>query len=300
MFGNITVNKTSGEVMLNNSIAVNGILTTTNGDVDLNGNNITLGSSAIVNETAGNTIKGSGIITGTTMLNAPSAVDAFGLGATITSAEDLGSTVISRGHTKQTVGSDSSILRYFEITPTTNAGLNATLVFEYDGSELYGLVDSSLCLCRSTDGGSFWEKMGGTVDTAAKTVTLSSIDAFSRWTLVSSDALTGVEEPRKETTNSIIPKVYALSQNYPNPFNPTTSISFDLPKQSHVILKIFDIIGREVATLMDEDFSAGKYTKTWNASSFSSGVYFCRIDARQTTGSRGEIFVSTKKLLLVK
>jgi hypothetical protein len=298
--GNLLINKTSGNAVLNNNITVNGNLTVTEGDIDLNGSTIALGDSAMVSETVGNTIKGNGTITGTIKLNAPSAVNAFGLGATITSTADLGTTVIIRGHTRQSITSDSSILRYYVINPEVNTGLNATLVFKYDDSELAGLIDSTLCLYSSIDDGISWLKMNGTVSITSKTVTLDSIDEFSMWTLSSQSAMTGVEEPRKETTNSIIPKVYALSQNYPNPFNPTTSISFDLPKQSHVILKIFDIIGREVATLMDEDFSAGKYTKTWNASSFSSGVYFCRIDARQTTGSGGEIFVSTKKLLLVK
>jgi hypothetical protein len=296
--GNLLINKTSGDVVLNNNIAVNGNLNITGGDVDLNGNTIALGNTAMVNETAGNTVKGNGIITGTINLNAPSAVNAFGLGAIISSTVDIGNTVIIRGHTKQSVSGDSSILRYYEINPEVNSGLNATLVFQYDDSELSGLVDSTLCLYRSIDDGISWLKMEGIFSPASKTVTLDSVDEFSMWTLSSLSAITtGVGG---QTTNSTIPKEYSLTQNYPNPFNPITSISFDIPKQSHVVLKIYDIIGREITTLVHGDFSAGRYIRTWNASSFSSGVYFYRIDARETIGNRDGKYTSTRKLLLVK
>jgi hypothetical protein len=142
--------------------------------------------------------------------------------------------------------------------------------------------------------------MNGTVSTSSKTVTLDSINEFSMWTLGLQSAMTSVEEHGIKTMNNTIPNEYALLQNYPNPFNPVTSISFDIPKKSHIVLKIFDIIGREVTTLENGEFSAGKYVKTWNASSFSSGVYFYRIDAHQITGSGNERFVSTRKLILIK
>jgi hypothetical protein len=76
-----------------------------------------------------------------------------------------------------------------------------------------------------------------------------------------------------------IPTDYSLSQNYPNPFNPTTSIRFALPKNERVSLKVYDVLGREEATLVDEEMPAGTYTVTWNASQAASGVYFYRIEA---------------------
>jgi hypothetical protein len=300
--GNLFINKTSGDLVLSNNISVNGALTVTGGDVDLNGNSIALGSTALVIESVGNTIKGNGIITGTIYLNAPSAVNAFGLGAIISSTVNMGNTVIIRGHTKLLVSTDSSIVRYYEINPEVNSGLNATLVFHYDDSELGRLVDSTLCLYRSTDDGFSWSNMGGDFLPASKTVTLDSIDEFSTWTLSSPNAaiVTAVGGQTIKTTNSMVPKEYSLLQNYPNPFNPVTSISFDIPKQSHVVLKIYDIIGREITTLVENDFSAGRYRKTWDASSFASVVYFYRIDARETTGNRNGKYISTKKLMLVK
>jgi hypothetical protein len=89
-----------------------------------------------------------------------------------------------------------------------------------------------------------------------------------------------------------IPTIFSLEQNYPNPANPSTNIPFSLPQQSRVRLAIFDLLGREVATLVNEERNAGSYSVTWNASSFASGVYFYRLQA-------GE-FVQTTKLVLLK
>lgn len=98
---------------------------------------------------------------------------------------------------------------------------------------------------------------------------------------------TGVSDHGNE-----IAKIYTLQQNYPNPFNPSTNISFTLPYQSHVSLKVFDILGKEVATLVNEVKAAGSYTRQWNASQFTSGVYFYRLTAG--------LFFETKKLLLLR
>jgi hypothetical protein len=81
-------------------------------------------------------------------------------------------------------------------------------------------------------------------------------------------------------------------QNYPNPFNPTTSINYSIPKASSVSLKVYDIIGNEVATLVNEFKNPGNYLVQFDASKLSSGVYFYRIQA--------DDFTSTKKLLLLK
>ena len=85
---------------------------------------------------------------------------------------------------------------------------------------------------------------------------------------------------------------YHLAQNYPNPFNPTTTILFDIPSKSFVTLKIFDLLGNEVATLVAEELTPGTYSKQWNAAGFASGVYFYQLRA----GS----FISTKKLVLLQ
>jgi hypothetical protein len=88
------------------------------------------------------------------------------------------------------------------------------------------------------------------------------------------------------------PKIFSLAQNYPNPFNPTTTISFSLPSNSFVSLRIFDITGREITTIVSEEMPAGNYSRQWNASNMPSGIYFYRIQV----GS----FTETKKLTLLK
>ncbi len=98
-----------------------------------------------------------------------------------------------------------------------------------------------------------------------------------------------------------VPGRYALEQNYPNPFNPVTTIAFSVPTASKVTLKIFDILGREVAVLMDNELvSAGHAVKRWNAGSLSSGIYFYQLRARPQNAGGADSFTKTKKLILMK
>lgn len=89
-----------------------------------------------------------------------------------------------------------------------------------------------------------------------------------------------------------IPADYSLSQNYPNPFNPTTKINYTIPKSGFVTLKIFDLLGREVAVLVNAEKSAGSYIVDYNASALTSGVYFYRLEVNG--------FVDTKKMTILK
>ena len=95
-----------------------------------------------------------------------------------------------------------------------------------------------------------------------------------------------------------VPEKFELLQNYPNPFNPTTNISYRLPMNSYVQLKIFDVMGREIVTLVDQMKKPGEYLTQFNAASLPSGVYFARIVATPETGQQR--FIRTEKLLLMK
>ena len=92
--------------------------------------------------------------------------------------------------------------------------------------------------------------------------------------------------------NSVIPSEFVLNQNYPNPFNPETVISFELPSTVNATLKIYDILGREVATLVDGEKPAGTYSIRFNSSKLSSGIYFYQLAAGN--------YIATKKMLVVK
>jgi lysophospholipase L1-like esterase len=112
---------------------------------------------------------------------------------------------------------------------------------------------------------------------------------------ITSDTLTVINPSTTDVEGSLekyVPQEYTLSQNYPNPFNPETNISFSIPSQSYVTLKVFDPLGREVATLVSEELPEGDYTRQWNAMNISSGIYFYRLQA----GS----FIETKKLILLR
>lgn len=148
-----------------------------------------------------------------------------------------------------------------------------------------------------TSNGSTWKLIGsfkftGTtsdkviISNAAKTNNYVVADAIK---IDSYDhAATGIESNDNE-----LPKNFSLSQNYPNPFNPSTVISYQIPAFSHVSLKVFDVLGREVATLVNEFKPAGDYSTHFTiSSSFASGVYFYQIRAGN--------FVDTKKLVVAK
>jgi hypothetical protein len=92
------------------------------------------------------------------------------------------------------------------------------------------------------------------------------------------------------------PTEFALNQNYPNPFNPTTVVSWQLSVVSNVQLRVFDVLGREVATLVNGRMEAGAHSVTFNARNIASGVYFCRLEA---TGG-GKSYVATKKMMVLK
>jgi flagellar hook assembly protein FlgD len=93
------------------------------------------------------------------------------------------------------------------------------------------------------------------------------------------------------------PNRFALLQNYPNPFNPSTVISWQLAANSHVTLKVYDILGREVASLVDKNLSAGLHSINWNASKLTSGVYIYQL---RVSAGGVNTFISAKKMQLIK
>ena len=104
--------------------------------------------------------------------------------------------------------------------------------------------------------------------------------------IIGYDVQTGI------TGNGEIPVSYSLSQNYPNPFNPETQINYSIPAKQFVSIKVFDMLGRQVAQLVNGVNEAGNYSVTFNGLGLSSGIYYYKMES--------ESFVETKRMVLVK
>ena len=118
---------------------------------------------------------------------------------------------------------------------------------------------------------------------------------FSQWfwqnPLPQGNPLYGVQFIKEEEIDEIATE-FILSQNYPNPFNPTTKINYSIHQSTQVTVKLFDILGNEIETLVNEEKLTGTYEITWNAENISSGVYLYRIQAGD--------FVQSKKMVFMK
>ncbi|MGD8782703.1 MAG: T9SS type A sorting domain-containing protein [Ignavibacteria bacterium] len=108
------------------------------------------------------------------------------------------------------------------------------------------------------------------------------------WKRTISELVTSVATHRGKDLS----KYFRLYQNYPNPFNPTTKIDFEISSRSFITLKIYDVLGKEISTLVEEELSPGHYSKNWDAKMFSSGIYLYTL--------KSDNFEETKKLLLIK
>ncbi len=196
----LTINRSNG-AKLSGNLTVASNITLTSGDLDLNGKTITLGSTGTLMETGGRLKGSTGTITTTRTLNAPSGQNIGGLGVSITSSQNLGTTVITRGHTRRGNGTNLGIERYYDISPANNSGLNATVVFKYNALELAGLSEDRLTMFKSTDGGNNWVEVEGVLNMPDKTITVSGVNGFSVWTPASKDSPLPVE--MKSFTSSI-------------------------------------------------------------------------------------------------
>jgi hypothetical protein len=197
-------------------------------------------------------------------------------------------------------------------TATLNTVLNCSTVsgtfVEFD-NDFYLLGADQCKLDVSTDGGSTWinkftwtTSRRNTHETQALPeadgknnvkVRITSIQpGWDWWWAVDNFCVKGYGYIGVANNQNRIPKEFSLSQNYPNPFNPTTVIAYELPKASSVKLVVYDMLGREVKTLVNEFKQAGSYDVSFDASSLASGVYFYRINA----GS----FTDVKKMMLIK
>ena len=146
---------------------------------------------------------------------------------------------------------------------------------------------------RSTDGSEEWIRFDNGLPQSGHTSSIA-IDTLNNRVYIGRsnglyiyDNMTNVDSDNVERIADFI-----LYQNYPNPFNPSTAIQFEIPERSFITIKVYDVLGNEITTLVKEEKPAGKYNFNFDGTSFSSGIYFYQLK----TGS----FVETKKMILLK
>jgi photosystem II stability/assembly factor-like uncharacterized protein len=171
----------------------------------------------------------------------------------------------------------------------TNLNVNA-LVVNSAGQIFAGTYGG---VFRSTDGGGTWSALnsGMTSTTIVSALAIGSTVQMYAGTFAGGVFRSG-PATFVETMSSDVPQSFVLLQNYPNPFNPTTNFEFRIDIVGSVTLKIFDVLGRQVAVLVNEEMTPGKQVVRWDGSGFPSGVYFYRLQA-------GGV-VETRKMMLAK
>ena len=191
LFSILEINKTgTAKIILQRPIEVRQTLSFMSGLVELNNFSIDLSTTGqLIGEGENTRIIGAngGYIQIVNTLNAPNSSNPGNLGAIITSSQNLGIVTIKRGHRSQTNGSGAgnSVLRYYDIEPTNNSGLNATLRFSYLDAELNTLDENSIVLWKSPDTQTWTEIGGDSRNTTSNWVEKTAINDFSRWTLSS-------------------------------------------------------------------------------------------------------------------
>lgn len=182
-FHQLIVNKNTNGIQLGNAIEVDDSLKMTSGDLDLNSHDIDLGNTGILyGESNTNRIWGAagGEIIYVATLNAPASYHPANMGLELSSSQNLGLTTIKRGHVRKTSITGYGIERYFDISPTNNTNLDASLVYHYYENELGGIAEAELDLWKYD--GSNWDNQGGVLNTADNTLTKTGIPSFSVWT----------------------------------------------------------------------------------------------------------------------
>jgi hypothetical protein len=187
-------------------------------------------------------------------------------------------------------------IKWTEVYHRTGGIAHFTSIFFTDSLNGWACDDRG-GIVHSSDGGNTWNTQRSDTAHYPALNSLFFRDKNNGWAVGNSIIL--------HTTNGGVafvdsrelqPSRFTLSQNFPNPFNPATAINYQLPMDGFVTLKVYDILGREITTLVNDKGSSGTHRVTWNASSFPSGVYFYRVSSISTNGR----FENTKQMMLIR
>ncbi len=158
-----------------------------------------------------------------------------------------------------------------------------TIRLHYSEEDLasHGLSEDGLMVHWWDSADAVWrEAVNSQLDAQSNTVSITTSELAQYYSLAASTIVTGIDG-ESETPNSFV-----LHQNYPNPFNPSTTITFDVPNRQRVVLRIFDMLGREVAHPVDQIFSAGSHQVTFDAQMLSSGAYLYRMETGGSSNTK--------------
>lgn len=270
-------------VTLGSDLLVGGTCTISGSDLVTGAHAVTLGSGATLAESAGMTVLGTVQATRTVAQAAPEAFGGIGLDLTAAGAAPGVTTVTRTTGVAQDVNGTSGIERSFAVAAANNAGLDATVVFHYDESELAGTPESSLSAFTAPAAGTTWTKVPGALDDAANTMTVPALPTLARMTL-RAGYVSAVD-------GDVVAARTGFVSLYPNPFNPATHVTFDLAKTGPVEVAIYDVRGQLVQRLATGTMTGGRHDLVWQGRddagrSVASGVYFCRLSADGLEQSR--------------
>ena len=295
---NLMISDTLG-VRLSSKTTVNGTLTLAAGKFSIGSKNLGVAaisgvsSSRYIATDSGGTVTRYGIGAAQTLFPVGTAAAYSPLWITNSGTVDTFAVAVAPDSVGGTRISNGRVKVKWSITEKTPGGSNAILQFGWMASQ----EDANFAASRTTN--DLIVHLPDTVEagtgiyttqftTQPYTLSRGGITSFGDFTVGKLGALTSVGDGLSD-----IPKEYSLAQNYPNPFNPSTKIFYELPKASRVSLVVYDVLGREVATLVDKMQQPGSYTVTFSTQDGrASGVYFYRIHAGD--------FVSVKKMMLLK
>jgi photosystem II stability/assembly factor-like uncharacterized protein len=251
-----------------------------------------LAAVAISNENVA-TVVGDGIIARTTdggITWSRQVSNAFGMRSVAFWGSDLGVVVGDGGALMRTTNGGTTWTQQLSSTTSSLKG-----VWTPNGTNFFA-VGVGGAVVISNNGGTTWTGIATEAVQDLYAVHFSDVD---RGTIVGdkgivlrtvpSGTISFVEDDHRSTTT---PSEFSLAQNYPNPFNGMTTIEFQIARTSSVVLKLYDLLGRQVATLVDEVKGPGQYRLRWDSKNLSSGIYFCRLSVGDA--------VATKKMILLK
>jgi hypothetical protein len=200
------------------------------------------------------------------------------------STSDTGDFTVKSVSGKHPNTSGNTLGMHWFLTAGSGISKADSIVFKYLDADITGLESGYVLGKMLTN----WTYPSARIDTGANMVIVKNLTSFSSWAF----GEPGSFVPTAVNNERILPNQYTLDQNFPNPFNPTTKIGFSLPVSGHVELKVFDLLGREVAVLVNEEYQSGSYAVDWNGANVPTGIYFYSI--------RMKNYSMVKKMILLR